>query len=87
MATDVKKIATAVVIALIGVMIGYVLFNALFTPANTAVTSLNTTLQGSGYSTEADLAVTAWQIYLLAIPLVLLGGAVFMIVNAFRDKA
>jgi hypothetical protein len=81
---EVKKIAVGIVTALIAVMVGYLLFNSLFTPTNTAVTDLNTTLQGAGYTTEGTIASQAWSFYLLAIPLTLLAGAVYMIISAFR---
>jgi hypothetical protein len=41
-------------------------------------------MTASGYTTEADLAEQAWSFYLLAIPLMLLGGSVAMIVKAFK---
>jgi hypothetical protein len=81
---NVKMIATAIVFALVGVLVGYLLFNSLFSPTNTAVETLCTTMTASGYTTEADLAEQAWSFYLLAIPLMLLGGSVAMIVKAFK---
>jgi cell division protein FtsX len=81
---EIKTMATGIVIALVGVMVGYLLFGALFEPVNQSVTDLNQTLSDSGYTTEAKISTTAWKFYLLAIPLVILGGGVYMIVNAFK---
>lgn len=84
MTTNIKNLATGIVVALIGVMVGFILTNALFSPTNTAVTDLETTLDAANYTTEADLSVQAWKFYLLAIPLLLLGGGVKMIISAFK---
>ena len=86
MATSISKVATGIALALISVMVGYIMFNSLFTPTNEAVVDVNGTLVDAGYDTEADLAVTAWKLYLLAIPLTLLAGAIFLIVQGFRGK-
>lgn len=84
MTTNIKTLATGIVVALVGVMVGYILTNALFSPTNTAVVELNGTLTDEGYTTEADLSIQAWKFYLLAIPLTLLGGGVAMIIKAFK---
>lgn len=81
---NVKQVSTGIVLALISVMVGFILFNSLFTPTNTAVSTLNSTLYTAGYTTEGDLSTQAWSFYLLAIPLGLMAGAVYMIVSAFR---
>lgn len=84
MTTNIKSLSTGIVVALVGVMVGYILTNALFSPTNTAVTDLNTTLTDAGYTTEAELSVQAWKFYLLAIPLTMLAGGVWMIIKAFK---
>lgn len=81
---DMKKLAQGIVVALVSVMVGYILFNSLYQPTQIAVDDLNETLVTGGHATEAGIATTAWSFYLLAIPLVILGGAVMLIVNAFK---
>ena len=81
---DVKNLATGIVFALVGVMVGYLLFNSLFAPTNTAVVELNGTLSDAGYTTEANISIQAWKFYLLAIPLSILGGGIYMIVQSFK---
>lgn len=82
--TDAKKLATAIVMALVSVMIGYLLLNSLFTPTNTSATNVCTTYTSAGYTTEATLITQSWSFYLLAFPLLMLGGAVKLVIDAFK---
>ena len=78
---NIFKFVSIIVLVLIITLVYFVLFNALFTPTNTAVTSLNSTLNTAGYSNEASIAVTAWQIILIGIPLVLMAVGIALVIS------
>jgi hypothetical protein len=81
---NLNKLITGIVLIMVGTLVTFVLFDALFGPTNTAVSSLNDTLNTAGYSNEASIAVTAWQLILLGVPLAIVAIGVAFIVGAFK---
>jgi hypothetical protein len=81
---NMNKLITGIVLILVGTLVAFVLFNALFGPTNTAVQALNSTLYDAGYTSEADIVVVAFQLILLGIPLAIVAIGVAFIVGAFK---
>jgi hypothetical protein len=84
MAFNVGRMAGGVALLLIGVYVTFILFNNLFTPTNTAATTLCSTLTTAGYSDEGSIATQSWRLYLLAIPIGLMASGVAFIVASWK---
>jgi TRAP-type C4-dicarboxylate transport system permease small subunit len=78
---DVGKLTSGVVLVLVGVFVTFTLFNTLFGSTNLAATTLNGTMTTAGYSNEGNLVVQIWKIFLLAIPIGILGIGVKFIID------
>jgi len=85
MAQDIGKMVSGLVLMLVGVFVGYTIFNSLFTPTNTASSAVNVSLTNAGYASEGALVIQGWKLYLMAIPLALMAGAIWYIINAFKS--
>lgn len=81
---DAKYLVGGVVSILVGSFIFYTLLNSLFTPTNTAVTTVNSTLQTAGYTTEGDLIGTMWQVLILAFAIAPVGLGIALIYKAVK---
>jgi hypothetical protein len=77
---EIGKMVGGIVLVLVGVYVAFTVFNTLFASTNTATTTLNGTMTTAGYSNEGNLVVQIWKIFLIAVPVGILGiGLKFLI--------
>jgi len=81
---DIGKMTSGLVVVLVSVFVGYIIFNSLFTPTNTALVAVNTSIASAGHTNEAVILTQSWKLYLMAIPLALMAGAIAYMVGAFK---